>query len=240
MGSGSFELTDKGKGGFVMRNNLVARLVASLQCRLPGQHNSTESSEGRRAVIRGGLMAALLVLFLVPGVVANAGKPAIDPSYVDGKIYYMIGAHMIVNAIVTNPELYAHSEELYLLVYPINPNGTDTDPKALPSGYQPNCDPCYHPGLPGIFAYHDHVLTGAPGLGNNGTAGVMKAPWKIILLIYNPAVALSPSFTPITSAGDIDAAEAAGTFLQINPGADNPYEIDTGNVLICPLVAPAA
>ncbi len=77
-------------------------------------------------------------------------------------------------------------------------------------------------------------------MGNDGTAGAFKGPWKIILLIYNPEVALSPTFTPITSAADIDAAEATGEFLEINPGADNPYEIDTGNVLICPLVSPNA
>ena len=135
----------------------------------------------------------------------------------------------------------AQSEELYLLVYPLNPTGSTTlGQLTLPSGYQPNCDPCFHPGIPLQFAYHDHVLTGAPGLGKDGTAGVFKSPWKIILLIYNPAVAFSPTFTPVTSANDIDAAEAAGTFLQINPGSENPFEIETGNVLICPLVAPDA
>jgi hypothetical protein len=57
-----------------------------------------------------------------------------------------------------------------------------------------------------------------------------------------PDVALSPTFTPITRASDIDPAEAAGTFLPINPDphAANPYEIETGTVLICPLVAPSA
>lgn len=96
--------------------------------------------------------------------------------------------------------------------------GGPLGPQTLPSGYQPNCNPCFHPGIPLEFSYHDHVLTGAPGSGKNGTAGEFKAPWKIILLIYNPDVALSPTFTPITSASDIDAAEAAGTFLPINPG----------------------
>lgn len=185
-------------------------------------------------------IAAMVLALLVPWTASNAAKPDIDPSWVDGKIVYMIGPHLIENAIVTHPELYAKAEELYLLVFPINPSGADTDPKRLPSGYTPNCDPCYHPGLPGVFAYHDHVLTGAPGLGNNGTAGEFKAPWKIILLVYNPAVALRTDFRPITSADDIDAAEARGVFLPINPGPGNPYEIETGNVLICPLVSPNA
>jgi hypothetical protein len=188
-------------------------------------------------------MATFLVVCLAPWRAANADKPAIDPSYVNGKTVYMIGPHMIVNAIATQPNLYAKSQELYLLVYPINPSGTATDPKALPSGYHPQCDPCYHPGLPGPFAYHDHVLTGAPGLGNDGTAGEFKGPWKIIVLMYNPAVAFDPNFKPITSASDIDAAEATGTFLPINndlAAGPNPFEVDTGNVLICPLVSSSA
>ena len=183
------------------------------------------------------VIASLLVLLLVPGF-ASAGKPDIDPSYVDGKIVYMIGPHLITNP---NPSLYAQSEELYLLVSPINPTGSTTlGALTLPSGYQPNCDPCFHPGIPLEFGYHDHVLTGAPGLGTHGTAGEFKSPWKIILLIYNPEVALSPNFTPVTSASDVDAAETAGTFLPINPGGANPYEIETGTVLICPFVSPDA
>jgi hypothetical protein len=83
-------------------------------------------------------------------------------------------------------------------------------------------------------------LTGAQGLGKNGTAGQFKAPWKIILLMYNPEVANSPTFTPVTSASDVDAAEANGVFLPINPGPGNPYEIETGSVLICPFVSPNA
>jgi len=94
--------------------------------------------------------------------------------------------------------------------------------------------------LPFQFAYHDHVLTGAPGLGKNGTAGDFKGPWKIIILMYKPEVAFSLGFQPITSADDIDAAEAAGEFLPINPGAENPFEINTGTVLICPFVSPHA
>lgn len=91
---------------------------------------------------------------------------------------------------------------------------------------KPETDPSYH------------VLTGAPGMGNNGTAGEFKAPWKIILLVYNPAYVASRNFTPIKSAADLDAAETAGNvFLPVNPGGENPYEIDTGNLLICPLVS---
>lgn len=183
-----------------------------------------------------GLPAMFVCTMAMTGLAG--GKPDIDPSYVNGQLYYMIGPHLITNP---NPQLYAQSEELYLLVYPINPTGaTNLGPLALPSGYHPNCDPCFHPGVPLQFSYHDHVLTGAPGLGTHGTAGSFKGPWKIILMMYNPEVALSRTFTPITSAADIDPAEATGEFLPINPGADNPYEIETGTVLICPLVSPHA
>lgn len=186
------------------------------------------------------VVIAVPLLFLCSGVRAG-GKPEIDPSWANGQLVYMIGPHLIVGA---NANLHDSAEELYLIVYPTD-HADPTSPKfgtplTLPSGYQPNCNPCFHPGLPLPFVYHDHVLTGAPGMGINGTAGEFKAPWKIIIMMYNPAV-LTKDFKPITSASDIDPAEAAGKmFVPLVPGAPNPYEIDTGNVLICPLVSPHA
>ena len=162
---------------------------------------------------------------------AAVGKPEIDPTYANGKTVYMIGPHLIVNARETMPNAYAHAEELYLVVYP-------QASLPLASGYQPQCNPCFHPGLPAPFVYHDHVITGAPGMGTNGTAGAYKAPWKIIVLVYNPAYVASRNFKPITSAADLDAAEVAGNaFLPINTGGANVYEVDTGNLLICPTVS---
>jgi hypothetical protein len=58
--------------------------------------------------------------------------------------------------------------------------------------------------------------------------------------MYNPEVALDPNFRPITDAADLATAEAQGEFVDINPDGDNPFEIDTGNVLICPVVSPNA
>jgi hypothetical protein len=186
------------------------------------------------------LVVALGGLALLFSATASADKPVIDPTYANGQTVYMIGPHLIVDARDTNPGLYASSQELYLLSYPTNFGASGT-PLTLPSGYQPQCDPCFHPGLPIPFVYHDHVITGAPGSGTNGTAGQYKAPWKIIVLMYNPLYAMSPWFTPIKNANDIDAAEAAGNvFLPLNQGAANPYEIDTGNVLICPTVSSSA
>ena len=178
-------------------------------------------------------------LHQMPAAVAQAGKPEIDPTYANGQTVYMIGPQMIVNARETMPNAYAHAEELYLLVYPQGflPE-PGSSPITLPSGYQPQCNPCFHPGLPAPFVYHDHIIPGAPGMGTNGTSEGMKAPWKIILLMYNPAYVSSGSFTPLTSEEAIDAAEEAGNvFLPINQGGSNPYEIDTGNLLICPIVS---
>lgn len=135
-----------------------------------------------------------------------------------------------------SPQMFAQSQELYIVAYPWN----GTDAPVFASGYTPQCNPCYHPGLPVPFVYHDHILSGAPGLGNNGTAGEFKGPWKIIVLMYNPSVFSDPSFQPITSEVDLDAAEAAGEFLPINAGGENPYEVITGSVLICPLASPNA
>ena len=184
------------------------------------------------------VVLALGACALVWSASAVADKPEIDPTYANGQTVYMIGPHLIVDARDTQPNLYANSEELYLLSYSV-PAGT-SDPITLPSGYQPQCNPCFHPGLPPPFVYHDHVITGAPGMGVNGTAGQYKGPWKIIILVYNPAYAQSPTFTPVKSAAGIDPAEAAGAFLPINAGhsfGPNQYEIDTGNVLICPTVS---
>lgn len=180
------------------------------------------------------LAVAVVGAVLVFAGAAAADKPEIDTVYANGQTYYMIGPHLIQGAEQSMPNAYAHAEELYLLAYPQS---------ALPllalSGTVPQCDPCFHPGLPLPFVYHDHVLTGAPGLGTNGTAGAYKGPWKIIVLMYNPSF-LTASFAPISTASDIDSAEAAGEFLPVNANlqhGSNPYEIETGNLLICPLVS---
>ena len=87
------------------------------------------------------------------------------------------------------------------------------------------------------IAYHDHLIPGAPGLGTNGTArGDYKAPWRIVAMVYNPAYSNRSDFEPITSDEELAAAEAAGEFLPINPGAADPYQRWTDNVLICPIV----
>jgi len=187
--------------------------------------------DNNATLVQPGQDAASAMTMSAAGTANASGKPEIDPTYANGKTVYMIGPKLIPNARETMPNLYEHAEELYLVVYP-------QASLPLPSGYDPQCNPCFHPGLPAQFVYHDHVITGAPGMGKNGTAGEYKAPWKIIIVMYNPAYVASPNFKPITSEADLDAAEEAGNvFLQINPGGENPYEVDTGNLLICPTVS---
>ena len=169
----------------------------------------------------------------------GTGKPDLDPTWANGKTVFMIGPHLIVGAKDSQPNLYEHAEELYLVVFPQVdvPSPGTAQPITLPGGYQPQCNPCFHPGLPFPFVYHDHVIAGAPGMGNNGTAGDFKGPWKLILMMYDPAYASSLSFHPVTSVAALDAAEAqGGVFVPLAPGAPNPYEIETGNVLICPII----
>lgn len=183
--------------------------------------------------------AAVLPMSRSSAAVTGVGKPEIDPTYANGTTVYMIGPHVIPNARATMPNAYAHAEELYIIAYPqASLPEPGAGPITLPSGYRPQCDPCFHAGLPAPFVYHDHVITGAPGMGTNGTAGAYKAPWKIIVLMYNPEYVASPAFTPVTSEADLDAAEEQGNvFLPLNQGGANPYEIDTGNLLICPTVS---
>ena len=188
-----------------------------------------------------GFVLALGLVGLMFSGAASGSKPAIDLTWANGVQVNMIGSHVIPGARETMPNLYAHSEELYLLVFPqaTVPDPATAGPITVGNGYQPQCNPCFHPGLPYPLVYHDHVITGAPGMGNNGTAGAFKGPWKIIVLIYNPAYAYSPNFHPITSATAVDAAEATGNtdvFLKAF-GGSNPYEFETGNVLICPIVS---
>src|SRR5262249_34289453 len=143
------------------------------------------------ALVAGLVLASLLSLGRLTTRSAStpsaraAGKPQIDASYANGSVVYMIGPHMDTSP---NLNLLAHAPELYILAFPVNLGPICTancPPITLPSGYQPQCNPCFHPGLPPDFAYHDHVLTGAPGFGNQGTAGEFKGPWQIVVLLYN-------------------------------------------------------
>lgn len=183
-------------------------------------------------------MLASLALLAVSSGLASAANPNgagnAEPSYANGVTVWMIAP----SKAVTTAGASRVAEDLYLAVYPINPTGSTTlGAQTLPSGYQPQCDPCFHPGVPLPFSYHDHVLDGSPGFGRNGTAGSYNPWWHVWVVMYNPDWFMRPDFHPVTSAAQLDAGEAAGEFLPINPGGTNPYEADSGIVFLCPLAS---
>lgn len=169
-------------------------------------------------------LTVLAVGALLLPAAASAGG-ATEPVYANGQTYTMLGATLVTNA---SPGLLS-APPLYLLGFP----ASGTSPITLPSGYQPQCNPC----LQEPIQYHDHLITGAPGLGTSGTAGgSYRAPWRIVIMMYTHAYAYSSNFQPVKSDEQLAAAEAAGEFAMINPGASDPYQKWTTNVLICPIV----
>lgn len=208
--------------------------------------------KNRRGIIVPAI-ALLLTLGLLPAFapVARAAGPCAETAYANGQLYCIFIAKIITNP---SPGLLAASQPIYIAAYFASASPTTTvgpfvlptsqlggcditNPstcglEALPSGYQPLCNPCFHGGFLNNFPYHDHVLAGSPGFGNTGTAGEMVAPWVLILAAYNPAYSNNAGFTPFKSAVGIAAGEVAGDFLPINPTASNPYEINTGIVII--------
>jgi hypothetical protein len=178
----------------------------------------------RRSIL---ILAAIFVVAALPATAA--AKPEAEHAYADGEAYTMLGVNLITNA---SPGILS-SPPLYITGY-VPPAGSQPgQPITLPSGYRPQCNPC----LQEPVSYHDHLLTGAPGEGTEGTSGAdYRSPWRIVVMLYNPLWSNSPFFQPITDDDELAAAEAAGEFLPINSGATNPYEIWTTNVLVCPVV----
>lgn len=155
----------------------------------------------------------------------TAAAPATEAVYADGQVYEMLG----VTSFTTSSPGLLSAPPLYLIGYPTS---QASGPLVLPSGNQPQCDPCDH----SPFHYHDHVLTGEPGSGTNGTAGDYQGPWRIVVMAYSPRYYMSPGFVPITSDQQIPAYEQDGRLLPLNPGAENPYQIWTNMILICPVI----
>jgi hypothetical protein len=157
---------------------------------------------------------------------ATPAAPSTEDVYADGQTYAMIGATLRTTS---SPGLLS-APPIYVIGYPTDQT---SGPLILPSGYQPQCDPCNH----GAFPYHDHVVTGEPGAGTNGTAGDYRAPWRIVAMAYSPAYYMSPDFVPITSDDQIQAYEDNGWLVKLNAhGTGDPFQVWTNMVLICPIV----
>jgi hypothetical protein len=154
--------------------------------------------------------------------------------YADGTVYHMNIHHINLSP---NPGELAAAEPLYVVVFPINPLGLTTLGPLAVNGYHPQCDPCFHPGLPLPLVYHDHVLNGTPSLGQGGIAVEWQATRHPTAVMYSPAYIAGAGFKPLTTVAEVQAGEQAGAFLPINPGASNPYELPQDVVVTIELVA---
>ncbi len=181
------------------------------------------------------ILLLMLTLLSTFALVVRAAGPCGETAYANGQEFCINLTKIITNP---SPGLLKTAEPLYIAAYFPLPASCDTSnpstcgPEILPSGYQPLCNPCFHGGALNNFPYHDHVISGAPGFGNDGTAGVMKGPWVLIVVAYNPTYSNQIGFTPFKSTAGISSGEAAGDFMPINPTASNRYEINSGVVVI--------
>jgi hypothetical protein len=154
--------------------------------------------------------------------------------YMNGQTYRMIVNHVNLNP--SDGEVAA-ARPFYVAVFPVNPDGrTDLGALTLPSGYRPQCDPCFHPGLAFQLVYHDHILSGAPGFGIDGTAQQEQGTRHPIAVMFDPAFIQRQNFHPLTTVDEVRAAERAGELLPINGGAANPFELPQPVVVTVQLV----
>lgn len=154
--------------------------------------------------------------------------------YGNGSTYHMNIHHINLSP---NPGELAAAQPLYVVVFPINPDGrTDRGPLTV-NGYHPQCDPCFHPGLPLPLVYHDHVLNGTPASLSGTNAADWQATRHPIAVMYNPAYVFGGNFKALTTVAAVKAGEQAGLFLPINGGAANPYELPQDVVVTIQLVA---
>jgi hypothetical protein len=171
--------------------------------------------------------AIALGALLLAAVPAHAGSSPLEPMYANDTVVFMQAPPAVAGNVQT-------SQDFYIVQYPTD---TSLGPVAVSAnGYHSLCDPCLFPGPP-VPPYRDTVLNGSPGFGTNGTAGSFNPNWHVFIVVPSPAWLADPSFTPVRSVAELDAGEAAGHFLPINQGGDNPFELDTGITFLCVLVS---
>ena len=160
---------------------------------------------------------ALAAILLTP--ITAVGAQLSESIYIDGQTYQINTAAAV--KIDATDALLANATPFYIIGFPVAP-GTE-GPITLPSGYQPQNN-----GLPSPVRYHDHV-----------TSDLHAVLRRVVIMQYTWDYAYSLSFVPITSVGEIPAAEATGKREIINPGADDPYQIWTTDVLVRPIISAA-
>src|SRR5215469_9459270 len=165
------------------------------------------------------LFAAVVAAFVASSMGVARAEPALEPMYANDTTVYMSAPNAVPPGGVNT------SQDFYLIAYPI-----------VPVGVHPLCNfSC--PGPSNLPQVRDVVLEGSPGFGTSGTAGSFDPNWHVLALAYSPAWLLDPNFQPARSAAEVDAGEAAGHFLPINSGGENPFEVDTGVIFLCVLVS---
>lgn len=171
-------------------------------------------------------LAAAVAAVLFSGLQVNAAQPVLEPMYANGSVVFMSaprGAPAGSSA--------QHAQDFYIVAYSVG-----FTPPATANGYHPLCDPCLFPGGP-VPPFRDVVLNGSPGFGTDGTAGSFNPLWHVFIVVPSPTWLADPNFAPVRSTSELDAGETAHHFLPINPGGDNPFELDTGITFLCVLVS---
>ena len=182
----------------------------------------------RRSISAVSIAAMLLGALPLAALAAPGGSP--EPTYFDGHLVYMSApANALGSSLAHSTAVLQKAKDLYIAVYPVAADGFDAGHKLIDGWYAPQCDPCFHSGVPDpdLAQFHDHIIDGAPGYGTNGTAGSYSPAWRVKVLVYNLdyIAAHAATWVPVKSDEDIDAAVASGEFL-------GP-PIDTGIVFLC-------
>lgn len=177
------------------------------------------------------LAAAGMLLAALPLAVSAAPSGSVEAGYADhATVSFTLSATGLGKSLSNSGAVATHASDLYLAIYPVAADGFDASPKLIDGWYAPQCNPCFHFGVPDPFGiqFHDHILGGAPGLGA-GTADGFSAARRVWLVFYDMdyIAAHSATWTPVTSADDIPAAVAAGEF------SGSP--IDTGVIVLSPV-----
>ena len=182
-------------------------------------------NRGLRLALTSGLGIVLATVLTAASALA---KPGTEQVYANGQTFTMLTPHAMDSP---SPNLLNTAPPFYVMAFPMTAEGQPI----LPPGYTPQCDPCL--GVP-VPPYHDHLLTSAPGFGQDGTARDYRGPWRVVVMMYSPAYVLGGGFTPVTSDEDLGGAEGAGHFLPIaGSSAPNPFERRLPVVLVCPIVS---
>jgi hypothetical protein len=178
------------------------------------------------------IACSTMLVLIGPLVAEGAPSGTAEPTYANGTVVYMSAPlHALGQSLQHSTAVADRAYDLYLAVYPVATDGLDAVPKTIDGWYSPQCDPCFHFGVPDPFdppvQFHDHIIDGAPGFGTNGTAGSYSPAWRLYILYYNMAYinAHAKTWQPVKDDDDIPAAVADGEFT-------GP-PIDTGIVFLC-------